>query len=62
MLTSCAFPPFDREDRQKLRAYKGAAVATNTLVSCLRPSTNATLEVHDVNFDYPVYSISGDMS
>ncbi|KAI1077663.1 hypothetical protein F5B20DRAFT_572133 [Whalleya microplaca] len=62
MLTHRAFPPFEQADRLKLRTFKGPALSVNTQVSCLRPSMNATLEIHQTDDDYPVYSLSGEIS
>ncbi|KAI1343239.1 hypothetical protein F5Y15DRAFT_427694 [Xylariaceae sp. FL0016] len=61
-LTTRAFPPFDHDERTRLRSYSGVAFAMNTQVSCLRPSIDAEVEMRNIEFDGMVYYLAGTIS
>lgn len=57
-----AFLPFKRQDRTKLRAFKGTAFALNTEVSCMKPLVEAQVQVHPFSLDIPYASLTGEIS
>ncbi|TGJ82398.1 hypothetical protein E0Z10_g6364 [Xylaria hypoxylon] len=57
-----AFLPFERQDRTKLRAFKGTTFALNTEVSCMKPSVDAQVQVHPFSLDVPYASLTGEIS